>query len=178
MSLMTQDDDMDQKPVVWIVLGAVILAVVALVLGVGMSRAGVFSHGKKAASVQATASAAASSPVALRNDEAAVQVVDGVVQFYFAVGKADLAQGAQAALADAVAAAKSGKKLVVSGYHDSTGSAKLNEELAKKRAFAVRDALRAQGVAESSIELKKPASTPHTQGSDAQARRVDVAVQH
>ena len=176
MSLMTQDDDMDQKPVVWIVLGAVILAVVALVLGVGMSRAGVFSHGKKAASVQATASAAASAPVALRNDEAAVQVVDGVVQFYFAVGKADLATGAKQALADVIKGVLQGKKAVVSGFHDATGDLAVNQELAKQRAFAVRDALLSLGITEEGIELKKPEQLTGT-GPNAEARRVEVTLQ-
>ena len=114
---------------------------------------------------------------AMQADAAHVEVVDGVVRFYFAVGKSDLAAGAQEALADAVAAAKSGKTLVLSGFHDSTGSAALNAELAKQRAFAVRDALLAEGVAESSIMLKKPEAMPNTHGSDPAARRVDVVIE-
>ena len=49
-----------------------------------------------------------------------------------------------------------GKKAVVSGYTDASGDPAMNEELAKQRAFAVRDALKAAGVAEDKIELKKP----------------------
>ncbi|MDO5652855.1 MAG: OmpA family protein [Brachymonas sp.] len=110
-------------------------------------------------------------------DEARIEVVDGVVQFYFASGKAEIAKGAKEALAEAVAAAKAGKKLIISGYHDSTGSAELNAELAKQRAFSVRDALLAEGVAESSMDLKKPEFMPQTDGADARARRVDVAIE-
>ncbi len=49
-----------------------------------------------------------------------------------------------------------GKKAVVSGFTDATGDPAKNAELAKQRAFAVRDALKAAGVAEDKIELKKP----------------------
>jgi outer membrane protein OmpA-like peptidoglycan-associated protein len=100
---------------------------------------------------------------------------NGVVKFYFASGKADLAPGALAALGDAIAAAKGGKRLVLSGFHDATGSAALNAELAKKRAMAVRDALLGAGVPESSMELKKPEETTGT-GSAAEARRVEVTI--
>ena len=174
---MSSSDDDSQQRFALGFLFALIALVVATVVGVVVFKRGI-AHAPTAPKAGVVQAVEAAAPGVAVVEEASVVVEGGVVKFYFAVGKADLAQGAQAALADAVAAAKSGKKLVVSGYHDSTGSAKLNEELAKKRAFAVRDALRAQGVAESSIELKKPASTPHTQGSDAQARRVDVAVQH
>src|SRR3989344_4081875 len=68
-----------------------------------------------------------------------------------------------------------GKKAVISGFHDATGDATLNAELAKQRAFAVRDALKALGVAEDKIELKKPEETTAT-GSNAEARLVEVAL--
>ena len=47
-------------------------------------------------------------------------------------------------------------KLTLSGFTDATGSAAKNAELAKTRAQAVRDALKAAGVAEDRIILKKP----------------------
>jgi outer membrane protein OmpA-like peptidoglycan-associated protein len=51
-----------------------------------------------------------------------------------------------------------------------------NEELAKLRAFAVRDALKTLGVAEDKVELKKPEAMTGT-GSNAEARRVEVSIQ-
>ena len=90
-------------------------------------------------------------------------------------GQADLAAGANEALADVVKGVAEGKKAVISGFHDATGDAALNAELAKQRAFAVRDALKALGVAEDKIELKKPEETTAT-GSNAEARRVEVAL--
>ena len=109
-------------------------------------------------------------------DAASVKVENGVVKFYFASGKADLAAGAPDALADVIKGAKAGRKLVISGFHDATGSATKNAELAKLRAFAVRDALVAAGVLESAMELKKPEQMTAS-GSDAEARRVEVTLQ-
>ena len=74
----------------------------------------------------------------------------------FDSGKADV-PAASAGDMKAVAgflAANADSKVQLSGYTDSTGSADVNKELAKKRAFAVRDALKAAGVAEDRIVLE------------------------
>ncbi|EWS56236.1 proteobacterial sortase system OmpA family protein [Methylibium sp. T29] len=68
-----------------------------------------------------------------------------------------------------------GKKAVISGYHDATGDPDKNVELAKQRALAVRDALKAAGVAEDKIELKKPEQL--NAGDAAEARRVEVKLE-
>ena len=47
-------------------------------------------------------------------------------------------------------------------------------KMAKKRAQAVRDALQAAGVAGERIDLRKPQVITAGQGSDGQARRVDI----
>lgn len=109
-------------------------------------------------------------------DGASVKVVDGVVKFYFASGKADLATGANEALADAVKAVAAGKTLVVSGFHDASGDPAMNAELAKQRALSVRDALKALGVPEDKVELKKPEQTM-AEGPASEARRVEVVAQ-
>jgi K(+)-stimulated pyrophosphate-energized sodium pump len=98
------------------------------------------------------------------------------VKFYFASGKAELAGGANDALAEVAKSVAAGKTAVVSGYTDATGDPAKNEELAKQRAFAVRDALKAAGIAEDKIELKKPETLTGT-GSSADARRVEVSLQ-
>ena len=50
-----------------------------------------------------------------------------------------------------------------------------NEELAKSRASAVRDALKAAGVAEANIEMKPPMFVEvGAAGGDAEARRVEI----
>jgi outer membrane protein OmpA-like peptidoglycan-associated protein len=109
-------------------------------------------------------------------DAASVKVEQSVVRFYFASGSADLAAGAGDAMADLVKAAKAGGlTLVISGFHDATGDAAKNAALAKQRAVAVRDALKAAGVPERQIELKKPEQL--TGSSDAEARRVEISLQ-
>lgn len=62
---------------------------------------------------------------------------------------------------------------VISGFHDETGSLSYNQELAKMRAIAVRDALASVGINPSRIILEKPQSTLG-KGSNAEARRVEV----
>ena len=109
-------------------------------------------------------------------DSASVRVDNGMVTFYFASGKAELSPGANEALTEVVEGVAQGKKAIVSGFHDATGSAEVNAELSKQRAFAVRDALVALGVSESSIELKKPEQMQVSAGSDAEARRVEVVL--
>jgi len=92
---------------------------------------------------------------------------------FFAVGESALPAGAADSLTKLAEAAKSGTgKLVISGFHDATGDAAKNAELAKQRALTVRDALTAAGVAVDRIELTKPEQV--NAGSDADARRVEV----
>ena len=59
---------------------------------------------------------------------------------------------------------------------DATGDPAANAELAKQRAIAVGDALKAAGVPDDKIELKKPEAITGT-GDHAEARRVEVALQ-
>lgn len=121
------------------------------------------------------ADTAAAATAAAAADAASVRVDNGVVKFYFASAKADLAAGANEALADVVKGVAEGKKAVVFGFHDATGDAAANAELAKQRAYAVRDALKGLGVAEDKIELKKPEETTAS-GNNTEARRVEVAL--
>lgn len=201
----TQDNDKEQNTVVGVLLTLIILFAIALASGFGLYKSGVFG-GKNGAVATSSASASAAAMAAdaasasasatdgaaaatlaapaadtasatAAADEASVQYDNGKVRFYFASGKAELAAGANDALNQLLAAAKDGQKLVISGYHDSTGSAQLNAELAKQRAIAVADALKALGVPESRLELKKPEVAEITSGSNAEARRVEVTIE-
>lgn len=165
----SQDNEVEYR-VVAVLLVAVIVLVTGFAVGLGIHK----SRGA-APGTQMAAPAAAPAMAAATSDDASVVVENGVVKFYFASGKADLAAGALVALGDAIAAAKAGKQLVLSGFHDATGDPAFNAELAKQRALAVRDALVGAGVAESSMELKKPEQTTGT-GNDAEARRVEVMI--
>ena len=65
----------------------------------------------------------------------------------------------------------------ISGYHSATGKLAANQQLAKQRAFKIRDALLAGGVAQSRIQLDKPQQTEaNIKGEDPFARRVEVTV--
>jgi len=99
-----------------------------------------------------------------------------VTRVYFELGKAEPPPDATAALAPYVAAAK-GKhaSVVVSGFHDASGDATANAELAKRRAFAVRDLLVGAGVPSDRVELRKPALTTGD-GDPREARRVEVTL--
>lgn len=168
----SQDDEPEFRALAFVLMAAVTLAV-GLAVGIGIQQSrGSAAAGSAAASASATTAVAAPAAV---GDDASVVVENGVVKFYFASGKSDLAPGALAALADAIQAAKAGKRLVISGFHDATGDPAFNAELAKQRAFVVRDALVGAGVAESSLELKKPEETTGS-GNNAEARRVEVVI--
>jgi K(+)-stimulated pyrophosphate-energized sodium pump len=130
----------------------------------------------QAAAPAAAPAATPAAPAVASADAPSIKVEGGVVKFYFATAKSELAGGAADALKDVAAGVAAGKKAVISGYTDASGDPAKNEELAKARAFAVRDALKAAGVAEDKIELKKPESITAS-GSAAEARRVEVMLQ-
>jgi cytochrome c5 len=129
-----------------------------------------------AAPVAGVADAAPAAPK-LAADGSGVLASDGLVKLFFASGKAALPGAAEAALARLAEQIKAdGKSAVISGFHDSKGSPERNAELAKQRAFGVRDMLLGMGVAQDKLQLKKPENTTGS-GDNAQARRVEVALQ-
>ncbi len=124
----------------------------------------------------ATPAAVAVVAVPVIVEVARIQVEPGLVKFYFESGKTELAGGAAAALVDVGKGVAEGKKAVISGFHDATGDPAVNAELAKQRAFTVRDTLKSMGVPEDKIELKKPEQLTGT-GPSAEARRVEVRLE-
>jgi len=100
-----------------------------------------------------------------------------LAKFYFEVDQSELPVAREGSLDSVIDYLKANPTAVatVSGYHDPTGDAVYNEELAKNRAMTVRDAMMAAGVPEAQIEMVKPIVT--TGGGDlAEARRVEVAI--
>jgi cytochrome c oxidase subunit 2 len=116
--------------------------------------------------------APAAAPVA-----AAAPALPEVAKVFFEVGKVDAPADIGATLQAIVdyAAANAGAKIAISGFNDPSGNKAANEELAKNRAKAVREALKAAGIAEDRIEMRKPDDTTGT-GSAEEARRVEVSV--
>lgn len=163
-----------------------VAAVVASVIGFAAQRSGlaVATTTVPASATAATAAAVDATPAPLEpaalapaavvlTEQAAVRVDGNKVKFFFAKGKTDVAPGAQEALATVLEGAKAGQRIRISGFHDATGDAALNVELAKRRAVAVRDLLLNLGVDEALLELVKPEHTL-ANGSNDKARRVEV----
>ena len=163
-----------------------VAAVVASVVGFAAQRSGlaVATTTVPASATAATAAAVDATPAPLEpaalapaavvlTEQAAVRVDGNKVKFFFAKGKTDVAPGAQEAWATVLEGAKAGQRIRISGFHDATGDAALNVELAKRRAVAVRDLLLNLGVDEALLELVKPEHTL-ANGSNDKARRVEV----
>lgn len=110
-------------------------------------------------------------------------VVDGTVVDSARVAKLYFDVGATApSNADAIGSvittlqADPGSKARISGYHDATGGAAANEEIAKVRAQTVQELLLANGIAQERIVLEKPVLTTGD-GPAEEARRVEVLVE-
>ncbi len=131
--------------------------VIAYLQGLGTA----LSAGKPAAAAPAPAAAA---PAA-----------DALGKVFFAVGSSDLpAEAAAAVTATAeFLKSKADAKIDLTGYTDKTGDVEKNLELAKERAKAVREALKAAGVSEDRINMKPPVSITGS-GDNADARRVEI----
>ena len=159
-----QEDDDNQNLVLGILFGIIAL-VVGLVIGL---------------SVYVTGQNRAPAPVAavVAEEPEIAEVGEPLVKFYFESGKAELPAGAPDELAKVIAKLNEdpSKLVLLSGYHDETGGAAVNAEVAKDRAVAVKDALVAAGLAANKVKMRKPAVT--LGGADpAEARRVEVRVQ-
>ena len=98
---------------------------------------------------------------------------------YFGVGSATL-EGAQAkGLAQLIVTMMNtpAAKVSISGYHSASGELTANQELAKQRAFSVRDSLLGAGVGNDRVVLEKPVQADaNLAGEDPAARRVEVTV--
>jgi K(+)-stimulated pyrophosphate-energized sodium pump len=163
------------------IINIVALLIVPLMAGGG-------DHGKAAATPApaaqvATAPAATPAPApagAAPAPAPAAAPVAGALpaRVHFETGKTALS-GEDLKVVAGVAQAmqkNTGLKVAISGYADKTGNAEQNLELAKQRAMAVRDALKAAGIAEDRIALQKPEQVIVGAGQDAEGRRVEISV--
>jgi outer membrane protein OmpA-like peptidoglycan-associated protein len=95
------------------------------------------------------------------------------VQFGFAEATVPVEAAPDLARAMEALMAAPTRKIVIAGFHDASGDAVKNAELAKQRAIATRSVLTAAGVDAARILLRKPESTLAT-GSAEEARRVEI----
>jgi outer membrane protein OmpA-like peptidoglycan-associated protein len=158
---MFDEEDRETGYALFLAIG---LAIVVSIFTIGIAAGTAIGQiGKKASGAEAlAASLAAAAPT---------------LKLYFELGKSDLPADALTQLSPLVMEAKDrgSARWVVSGYHDASGDAAANAELAKQRALAVRGLLINAGVSAESIELAKPRVT--TGGADPrEARRVEVTL--
>ncbi|HWH81561.1 MAG TPA: OmpA family protein [Burkholderiaceae bacterium] len=152
---MSEQND-DSTTFALLVLAAVLALVLSGVLGLALSRA---LH------------PAGRAPTAL----AGVPAGEQAARVYFAVGSDALLAPASETLARFADAARqrADTRVLISGFHDASGDAAVNAELAKRRALAVRHALEANGVAPDRLMLERPVAA--SAGADArEARRVEI----
>lgn len=97
-------------------------------------------------------------------------------KLYFDTGKTALPTDTEATLGPIIEwlIAHPESKVILSGFHDSSGNQKANEDLAYKRAKAAQAALIAGGVDVMRIEFVKPESVDG--GDSNEARRVEVSI--
>jgi len=157
------DQDEGAKVGLWVVLGIITLLLFGLIGGLGLRAI----HAKPAANPVTSADAETMLDAPLTGEI--------VARVLFELGKADVQAGNEAALdaATKALAAAAGKKLLVAGFHDPSGDAARNAELAKQRAKAVRAALIANGADAARVVLRKPEQTALGGPAD-EARRVEV----
>ncbi|MDQ8023507.1 MAG: OmpA family protein [Moraxellaceae bacterium] len=164
---MSSQDDDDNTRVALTFIGLIVAAVVVGTITFAVLSAG--SH---------TASDAPQAVEVVIEEVDIAPVGEALVKVYYEIGQADLSADGQAQLAKVVevAAAQPTLIVLVSGFHDASGNAAQNAELAKQRALGVRQVLLSAGVGEERVKLRKPESTLGD-GQAAEARRVELRVQ-
>ncbi|WP_457334072.1 OmpA family protein [Rhizobacter sp. P5_C2] len=151
-----QDDDVQK-----VALGAVAFVVALVLAGVIGLAASRVLHAPKASGTA----------VATTADTSAAE------RIYFEVGQDSLPADATDVLNRVAEAARSnGGTVLISGFHDASGDAAANAELAKRRALRVQHALEANGVTADHLQLSKPAVTTGD-GDPKAARRVELRLQ-
>jgi len=173
--MFSQDDE--STGVALRVVFGVIALVVSLVIGMAIfqsSKAAKLAKAPEGAIAPTTAVPTVAALNVAESDGASVKVENGVVKFYFTAGKAQLAKDGAKALSEILEAAKMGKKIGISGFVDPSGDPQKNAELAKQRAFAVRDLLMTSGVSADQIVMTRPNDIQAGATSAAEGRRVEV----
>jgi outer membrane protein OmpA-like peptidoglycan-associated protein len=169
------DQNDDAQNFALMVLAGVVALVIAGVLALAISTTGGQSAKGGAVAAMSGASAASTEEQAAAPGAAVPGLGEADARIYFELASDSLPPDAAAELARIADAARAdpGKVVLISGYHDESGDAARNAELAKNRAFAVRHALEANGLARERLVMDKPRAT--LGGADArEARRVEM----
>lgn len=169
---MSDDDRDDSRKVgLWVVFASVAVLLLG-VLGFAVTRT---LKGPSAPAAQTAAAAASTGETDVLVDLNPTGPALAVL--YFETGSVEVSPQDAGALAEVVKAlaGDGSKRVLLSGYHDSTGDPAKNAELAKQRAKAVRAALVVAGVPLQQVLMRKPESTTGS-GTDREARRVEIRI--
>lgn len=165
---MLDQEDEGTRIGVWVALSVVFVVVIGLLAGLVLRQ----MHAKRA-----PAAAPVVATLAVADAVFVDAALDGdlVGSVYFALGQSALPDGAEPMVIKVSAAVidDAKRRVLVSGFHDASGTAAVNAEVAKQRAIAVRAALIAEGVPAERIALRKPEVTLGD-GDPIEARRVEV----
>lgn len=169
-----EDNDETTRVGLWITFGVVTLLIISILSGVVV---------RQLRSVSGPAEAPAPAAVAVVTTTVVEEIVliegplagDLTGTLYFETAQSALPVGAAIELDKAIQALAAApvRKIVLSGFHDATGDAAINAELAKQRALSARTALLAAGIDSARIALRKPEVTMGT-GTEQEARRVEL----
>ena len=167
-----EDNDETTRVGLWITFGVVTLLIISILSGVVV---------RQLRSVSAPAAAPAVAAVVTTTIVEEIVLIEGPLvgdltgTLYFETAQSALPVGAAVELDKVVQAlvAAPARKLVLSGFHDATGDAAINAELAKQRALSARVALLAAGIDSARIALRRPEVTMGT-GTEQEARRVEL----
>lgn len=106
---------------------------------------------------------------------AAFRVENNTTKIFFPPSRTALPIALDGVWEPIVQAAKQGQRIHIAGFHDTTGNARQNTELARQRALNVKKQLTALGAPDQVITLLQPAVAVDTQ-DHTQARRVEVTL--
>jgi outer membrane protein OmpA-like peptidoglycan-associated protein len=172
------DNDDGARIGLWVTLSLIALLLFGLLFGLALRQAHPAQRPITAAAAQPAPPELAVQMAAATHPPAAVAPLQGepLARLFFDSGSAQLPAGAGPAIdaaARALAGAPAGTQLVLSGFHDTTGDAAANAELAKQRALVVSGALMSAGVDPGRVVLRKPETTAGG-GRPEEARRVEL----
>jgi K(+)-stimulated pyrophosphate-energized sodium pump len=166
---MMLDDDDAARVGLWVVLGAVAFVLFGLVGALVLQRMGPRAPVPEAAPLVVEA---ARPPPPIEDLDIPLHGKPLAV-VYFALGRADVYPAGAAAVDKAALAVRDGGRLLLTGFHDTTGDPQRNAELAKERAKAVKDALVQAGVDAQRVLLRKPLNAADN-AKAREARRVEI----
>ncbi len=115
-------------------------------------------------------------PTSSAHAQGGVEVQRETVSLFFATGDDQLPEGASGVLEELIRLVKAGAAVQVTGFHDASGSAQVNQALALARAKAVQTLLLRHGVPAGRIKVGTASPAADAPVTNAENRRVELKV--